>query len=578
MPPKKRRRRAPLSPFGQVLVAVSKGDEACLRSHLAAAGTDVNVVGDMGTTHPMTVLTTAACYGHLGCVRLVLGCEGTHVNKALPNGVTALYLAAIDGYTEIVRLLLGTAGIDVNAAEDDGTSPLFAACIFDRVGAIDALLERQEIKVNAAQTTTGRTPLIEAVVQGHVRTIERLLAHPGVDVNQPTLDGSTALMAAAQLGSAEITALLLAKRGVDVNMSQTKGGATPLTAAAQCGHAAVVRLLLAHTGGVAVNACEKNGETALFLAAKNKHVDVVRALLNADGIKVNTGASPPPTQNLSPLHVAAIQNHEEISKLLIEDGRVDLNAEARFPFSTAPLRALDLAVHTDSWAAARAFRATQEGSRRLQMTFVALCREGKDQEAVAMLQAGAVDVAASMGVQGTVLCSLVQLMTSSQTTQEVRERQKRILDALVQAPDVDVNFRGTLAGPPVCIAALDPHGTEVLRRLLVVPGVDVNATKPWRTEMLTAEDVESNNSTKIDWERPGYTALYLASFGGFKDTVALLLQTAGVDCGLCDADGLSPLQVAENRSHDEIVEVLRGNKRFIKATKGSFKMSGCTLA
>jgi len=557
----------------ELLQHVSKGREARLREYLAAPGVDVNAAAGARARkfqEGSTPLLIACCFGHAACVRLLLEREDTDVNQAKDDGVTPLYMAAIgnarkgadDDYTECVRALLGKAAIEVNAAEDDGTTPLFAASIFDKVGAIDALLARPEIEVNAAQTTTGRTPLIEAAVQNHARTVQRLLAHPAVDVNVVTDDGSTALLAAAQYGFAGIAAQLLAKEGVDANLAQRVGGSTALTAAAQTGREAVVRLLLAHPG-IAVNARERYGETALYWAAKKGHTSIVQALLAVDGVEVNLGAGPPPmeAQSISPLHIAATNNRAEVVRLLIADGRTDMSAETHLPHDAGSRQAFDLAVHMKAWAAAAAFRVTPEGAKRLQALFMSLCFKGEAEEAVALLKASAVDVTTSTGVEGTVLCALVRYMTNTQMAEETRKRQRRILEALLGSPDVDVNFRGAIAGPPLCIAAISPHGSGLLRRLLRVPGVDVNATKPWRTNMLTAEDMARDDDTKIDWEKPGFSALYLAAFAGNEKIVAILMRTAKVDAGLCDAAGVSPLQIARDRGHEEVAELIRGGKR-----------------
>lgn len=119
--------------------------------------------------------------------------------------------------------------------------------------------------------------LLEAALQGHVKTLTFLLDH-GVDVNfQDEQYGASALHAAAQGGREEIVKLLL-KRGADVNL-KSKEGNTPLMAAAYNHHESVVRILV--TAGAEVNIQNQADETALSLAREERQEGIIQHLLNA---------------------------------------------------------------------------------------------------------------------------------------------------------------------------------------------------------------------------------------------------------------------------------------------------------
>ena len=119
--------------------------------------------------------------------------------------------------------------------------------------------------------------LLEAALQGHVKTLNFLLAH-GVDVNyQDEQYGASALHAASQGGKEDIVKILL-KRGADVNL-KSKEGNTPLMAAAFNHHESVVKILL--EAGAEVNTKNEADETALSLAREEKQEGIIQHLLQA---------------------------------------------------------------------------------------------------------------------------------------------------------------------------------------------------------------------------------------------------------------------------------------------------------
>ena len=150
------------------------------------------------------------------------------------------------------------------------------------VEVIEAEVEAIEAEAEAA----GSPPLCTAADEGATpEVLKRMLATPGIDVNEAGGDGWTPLLIAAEVGHAAVAAALCDARGVDVNRAMSDG-TTPLYMAVQNGHADVAAALCA-APGIDVNLAYSHGIPPLYIAAELGHADVVAALCAAPGIDVN---------------------------------------------------------------------------------------------------------------------------------------------------------------------------------------------------------------------------------------------------------------------------------------------------
>ena len=93
-------------------------------------------------------------------------------------------------------------------------------------------------------TLEPQPPLFLAAKNGNLKEVERLLAQPGVDVDECTKCGNTPLNVACYRGHKDIVMLLLNK-GADPKKTN-KAGITPLHLACVRGNADTVCLLLKH--------------------------------------------------------------------------------------------------------------------------------------------------------------------------------------------------------------------------------------------------------------------------------------------------------------------------------------------
>lgn len=131
------------------------------------------------------------------------------------------------------------------------------------------------IDPNAINPVGGEPALVLAVREGSMRVFEVLLAHPGIDLDAPAMNGNTALMMAAFKNNRRAAEALLAK-GAKVN----RAGWTALHYAAAGGSGDIARLLIARKAQLdAVSPRESGAYTPLMMAAREAQPGMVRLLL-----------------------------------------------------------------------------------------------------------------------------------------------------------------------------------------------------------------------------------------------------------------------------------------------------------
>jgi uncharacterized protein len=194
-------------------------------------GSDVNAAQVDG----MTALHWAAYHDDVEAVYLLLSdaADASAVNR---YGVTPLSLACTNGNAAIVELVLD-AGADPNVALPGGETPLMIAARTGRLDAVQALLDHGA-DVNAREHRR-QTALMWAAAEGHVPVVEALL-HAGADHDATLRSGFTPLMFAVREGRCE-AAMRLIEAGADVNetMRPRRGDgkvSAPLLMAVENGH------------------------------------------------------------------------------------------------------------------------------------------------------------------------------------------------------------------------------------------------------------------------------------------------------------------------------------------------------
>ncbi len=268
----------------------------------------------------------AARRGDVTAVRALLK-QGSDVNEASGDGMTALHWAAEGGDAELVSMLLSAGANPRATTRLGGYLPIHLASLGGHARATAALIAAGA-DANVA-TTTGASALMLAARSGSTDTVTRLIEN-GAEINaKEKAHGQTALMVAAGLNRAEVVNLLLA-RGADATLASKVVDLNALTAEVDVDP---VNGQIVQRGPAPVPSAgevpgltrpyryneligSQGGLTALHFAARQGATDAVTALVSS-GVPVNL---PSPGDKASPLLVALINGHFDIAALLLERG------------------------------------------------------------------------------------------------------------------------------------------------------------------------------------------------------------------------------------------------------------------
>jgi len=142
--------------------------------------------------------------------------HGADPNISAPNGTTAMTHAAWTNDTAILKILMD-GGANPNPVANNGATPFEEAVKAGCLNSVKYLIQKG-VLTNAMDTTTGRTPLHFAVIQGAMPMVEAVLPVTA-DPNAVDNAGMTPLDIASRYGHAKI-ADLLRKNGVEARVEK----------------------------------------------------------------------------------------------------------------------------------------------------------------------------------------------------------------------------------------------------------------------------------------------------------------------------------------------------------------------
>ncbi len=157
----------------------------------------------------------------------------------------------------------------------------------------------------------GYTPLMKAVLAGHIHVVEFLLEQ-GADLDAREFDEQqNALMLAAAFSQEDILATLL-EAGADIESKDIYGW-TALTHAAYNGHAYTVYLLI--NEGAEFDSPTNDSWTPIMITSRIGHGDVIEVLLQFGASIDGKNA-----EGWTPVMIATISNHIAVVQLLLDYG------------------------------------------------------------------------------------------------------------------------------------------------------------------------------------------------------------------------------------------------------------------
>ena len=385
-----------LDKSGQTALHISASQSYFLMTRLLSEwGVDTSFQDNRGRT----ALWWAARNGDDNIVELLLRQSSIDVNAVDEHGRAPLHLAARHGHEQVIRLLIEHPQTIMDIADNFGRTPMFHARLHghnatvqllsersigssvnqvywlqksrhitrnDSKAAIEFLLEIRSARrrrsyhwqSHYADGPGDENLVIWAASIGHFEIVEYLL-ETGMYPDTNTIRAGTSLQRAAANGDEQIMKLLLDTGEVDINhqegfsraalfgavMSgnpaalevllgsddidlsiQDFDGLTALIHAAEIEDPAIITRLLA-TGMFDINhrGNSRYKCTALARAAAKGHEEVVKVLLSTGKVELDAKSN-----DQTPLQLAAESGHAEVTKLLLETGRVDINATGMF--------------------------------------------------------------------------------------------------------------------------------------------------------------------------------------------------------------------------------------------------------
>lgn len=333
------------------------------------------LVDDPVDTSGSTPLHYAAGAGNLAIVQMLIS-QGADAARKNIMGWTPVHMAAIEGHSAVINFLLQRKPQLGRERDENGWSPIDFAAVnghrpvvlvlghfgialtlgswapltgLSRVRDVDMEKPLAAPDLEAVARWRTMTELLEPVGQenGRIEVVDgksffwsrmhlaaidgrpgftmRLLAASGAkDHLEVPIDDRSLLAYWAARDALFGTLSLFLQLGVD--METRYQGKTPLWGAATKGHRIMMRLLLEN--GAKAEAANDHKMTILTAAAQQGKVELVKMLLKTG--KVRPDVPDARASYCTPISYAIEEGHEEVVRILLDTGGIDLSPEGKF--------------------------------------------------------------------------------------------------------------------------------------------------------------------------------------------------------------------------------------------------------
>jgi len=469
-----------------------RGEHGAVEALLRARGATTGKSQALAVADTLADVIDAASKGDVDTIRRLVLEKAVDVNQGDYDRRTALHLAASEGLLPVVEYLVDEAHAGVNPVDRWGGTPLDDAVRSKHKDVATYLTAKggytAQKLLTEAESKDQSLNLIDAASQGNLVAVRVLIAQ-GADVNQGDYDKRTALHLAASEGMLEMVRVLVREAKAEVNPVDRWGG-TPFDDATRHKHDPVIAFLSKNGGK---KGTRQDATIADLVDAASKGDKELMREFVRQGVQVNAGDY----DKRTPLHLAASEGRVEMIRLLVEEGKADLNPVDRW--GGTPLDDAVRSRHTDVVAYLKAKGATRGDAKSWIERAIDLADGDEADAANTAGAAGTPAPAAAGGGVGTLTAPL--------------------------RPAVEAGL--------LCAAAAQGR-VDVLREL--------NAAAGWPAA-----------AANVD----GRTALHCAAAAGRLEAVKFLVDAARAPLDATDCWGCCPLDEAVRGRHADVAKFLR---------------------
>ena len=315
-----------------------------LVAYFAGMGADIRLKTNYGTN----CLHIAALKGDLNICKMLINKHKVDLDMTANHGFTAVHCSAQNGNYELVAYFVGM-GADIHLKTDDGRNCLHIAALQGHLNLCKMLIDKY--KVDLHMTDNEGCTAVHCSAQSGNYELVAYFVEMGADIHLKTDDGRNCLHIAALQGHLNLCKMLIDKHKVDLDMT-TNQGWTAVHCSAQNGNYE----LIAYFAGMGADILLKlnDGRNCLHIAALNGDLNLCKMLINKHKVDLdmttNQGLTvvhcsaqsgnyelvgyfagmgadihPKIDDGRNCLHIAAINGHLNLCKMLIDKYKVDLH-------------------------------------------------------------------------------------------------------------------------------------------------------------------------------------------------------------------------------------------------------------
>lgn len=262
-------------------IAVKTGNINIAKS-LIDKGAEVNIEGLQYNNKPLIQIATLK--NDLPMVRLLIE-SGAEVNYRDVDGITSLHRAAFKSYVNIARFLIKN-GADVNSKDRDNSTPLHIAVSFGMIDVVQCLIDNRA-NINDRDNFY-RSPISIAIVQNQIEVVNLIRQRP--DINYTNRERECFIRLCVKKQCEELLRIFIEEHKININGIYEEG--TLLHIAAKSGYVGIAKILIENGANMEVENIDRL--TPLGVAALQDHTEMVKFLVasgasveNIKGSKLN---------------------------------------------------------------------------------------------------------------------------------------------------------------------------------------------------------------------------------------------------------------------------------------------------